>query len=148
MKKAAKVMLSAAEELAVTIRQRTGLPTTAGLDDRLLDSFVIVSGSPQFGNPGRWLDYLNDPKAVEALRTTGVVEFVLEIPRGQRHARVQRTVVRLKPSAMRDHEEFVSEVVQSPLPDELRLVFKKISRAVSELGYSIDNGSINSALEI
>jgi len=140
MKKAAKEMLSAAEELAVAIRQRTGLPTTAGLDDRLLDSFVIVSGNPQFGNPGRWFDYLNDPKAVEALRTTGMVEFVLEIPRGQRHVRVQRKVVQLRRSAMKDHEEFVSEIVQAPLPDELRLVFTKISRAVSELGYSINSG--------
>ena len=72
MKKAAKEMLSAAEELAVAIRQRTGLPTTARLDDRLLDSSIIVSGNPRFGNPGRWFDYLKDPKAVEALRMTGI----------------------------------------------------------------------------
>ena len=137
MKTRAKKMLSAAQEVAAAIEQASGLPATAGLDDRLLNSLVITSANPKLRKPGQWFEYLGDDDAKRVLRTTGVIEFVLEIPPGQRSIRTSLVVVRLKQSPTKGREEFVSERLQPPFPDELRGVFEKLAGTLSHFGYSL-----------
>src|SRR2546425_10483233 len=95
-KSLARQMLSAAQEVAAAIKEASGLPAAAGLDDRLLNSFVIVSADPKFRKPGQWFEYLSDEDANRALRTTGIVEFILEIPPRDHSIRANLKVVRLK----------------------------------------------------
>jgi hypothetical protein len=130
-------MLSAAQEVAAAIEKASGLPTTAGLDDRLLNSLVIISANSKLRKPGQWFEYLGDDGAKRVLRTKGVMEFVLEIPPGERSIRARLIVVRLKQSPIREHEEFVSERLQPPFSDELQRVFEKLAETVSRLGYSL-----------
>ena len=80
---------------------------------------------------------LHDDDAKRVLRTTGVIEFVLEIPPGQRSIRTSLVVVRLKQSPTKGREEFVSERLQPPFPDELRGVFEKLAGTLSHFGYSL-----------
>ncbi|HWM51424.1 MAG TPA: hypothetical protein VNO76_08780, partial [Thermoplasmata archaeon] len=63
MKAVAKKMLSAAQEVAAAIEHTSGLSATAGLDDRLLNSLVIISANPKLRKPGQWFEYLSDDAA-------------------------------------------------------------------------------------
>jgi hypothetical protein len=137
MKKAAKEMLETARQLAVAIKEKTGLTAAPGLDDHLLHSFVVISGNPQFARPGQWFEYLKDAAARQALRSEGMVEFVAEIPPRQRLVRVRRIVVRLRRSLKEGQEEFVSEDIPAPLPIEVRDTLARISEAMSEVGYLV-----------
>jgi len=130
-------MLRAAQGLASELEKETGLATTAGLDDHLLESFVIISTSPRLRKPGQWFEYLQDPEALAILRNIGLMEIRVEISSHDNVTRIRPYVVRLKPSSVGVEGEFVSEDIKLPLPGELGRISTRIREIGERLGFSM-----------
>ncbi len=137
MKRKAQKMLAVATRLANRIETETGLAASAGLDDHLLDSFVVVSLDPRFRKPGRLFEYLQDTEAANLLRTRGLMEVHIEILPDTSAAVMKLSLVRREPTSRKGEEAFVTHELPRPPAEETARLVERLRTAAEREGFVV-----------